>query len=191
MNKLLAALAGQSFTLEVTSSGDIRGVTGVDSAVESALNTMGTYPEQIRALAGLFAKQVISEPMWRQAMASVFSILAREPVVVGERWSKSFSASAQGASQVTDVYCRFLERANGVAKVKVYVDVKSLQREPAPGTNLSVKGKAEGTIEIEEATGLILRGNIKSNLKRQVTGAPGQTAPVPIAVTGASTISKY
>jgi hypothetical protein len=191
MSRFLAALGGQSFTMEVTSSGDVRSVTGIDAAADAALKALATYPEQVKTLASMLIKQIMSEPMWKLAMSSVFSILPQQPVEVGERWSRSFSGSAQGTAEVSDMYCKILDRANGVARVKVFVDVKSLEREPAPGMRLSIKGTGEGIVEIEEATGLVRRGSTRSNLKGSVTGAPGQNVNVPAVVTATTTISRH
>ncbi len=191
MNKLFAGLNGQSFALEVASSGEVRSLTGTDAAGDAALKAIASYPEQLRTAAAAFLKQAVSDPMWKLAMASVFSLLPQQPVAVGERWSRSFSASAHGATEVSETFCKIIDRANGVAKVKVFTDVKSLEREPAPGMRLATKGTGEGTVEIEEATGLLVRGSMQTNLKGHVTGVPGQTTGIPIAATGTSTIRRY
>ncbi|MGC8862190.1 MAG: DUF6263 family protein [Armatimonadota bacterium] len=191
MNAFFAGLNGQSFTVEVAPSGEIRSVTGVESAIEAALRSLGDYPDQVRALASAFAGQVLSEPVWRSALAGVFSVLPPEPVEVGERWSRSSSTSTQGAGEISHFYYKILERTNGVAKIKVFTEVKSLHREPMPGVRLMLAGTGEGTVQVDEATGLLIRGSSKSNLKGRVSGAPGVSGEAPVVVTSTTTISRY
>jgi len=191
MSAFFAGLNGRSFGLEVGPTGEIRSVTGIEAAVDAALTSLANYPEQVRTLASTFAAQTISEPMWKSAMSTVFSVLPPGPVEIGERWSRSSSTSAQGAAETTQFYYKILERADGVAKVKVFADVKSLQREPLPGMRLVLAGRGEGTAQIDEASGLVIRSSSKSELRGRVSGAPGQSGELPVAVTSTTTISRY
>ena len=190
LTKAFAAVSGQSFEVRLNRAGLVLGVSGLESAVQAATQTLASHPEAARQIMTAFISQGLSEATWRQGLAQVFSVLPDGPVAIGERWSRKLAGSGQGLKWQSDLYCKILERSNGVAKVKVYYDIKSLEKSLAIGVTYSLSGTSQGTVDVEEATGLVLRGSLKSDVKGKAAAADTKGKRVPLTVTGTTTIKR-
>lgn len=192
LGKAFSALGGRSFMIEVTQAGVVRSLTGLDSATGAALQTLAGQPEPLRSMVSTLFSQAMAEPMWKHAMSEIFWVIPDGPVAIGERWSRQFAVSSPGGGQQGVCYLKITERAGGISKVKVYQDVKSAERTVGPNVRLTMKGVSEGTAEVDEATGLLLRIRMASNLQGSMAGASGKgSSSAPLAIRSSMSIDRY
>jgi len=184
-----AALHGQSFSMELTPTGVVKSVTGLAGATSAALQTLSGKPQMVQMIASLALKQAFADAAWREAMSGVFSVIPPSPVAIGERWSRQFSVGGEGAAQSGESFMKILSRENGVAKIKVFTNIKSLQRQPVPGMTINLTGTSDGVVSVEEATGLIADGSDKSNLKGNGTAPDGK--PFSLVASSSNRIERY
>jgi len=192
VSKAFSALNGRSFKIEVTQTGVVRNLTGLNAATSAALQSLAGQPEAMRALAEMIFAQTMSEPIWKHAMSSVFSMIPDHPVAVGERWSRQLAFSAPSGGQQSVTYYKILERSNGISKIKIYSEIKSAERMGGPSVKLAFTGIAEGTAEIDEATGLVVRAYSTANLKGKTTEAVGKSGSTgSLTMRSSSSIERY
>ncbi len=192
ISKVFAALSGRSFTLELMPTGVVRSVSGIEAVTSAALQTLAGQPDAIRAIATQTISQSMSEPMWKHVLTSVFAIIPDHPVAIGERWSRDFAVNTAGGSQQGTTYMKVTNRAGGTCNVKIYQDVKSATRQVGNSVTLTFTGTAEGSAEVDEATGLVVRAHSTASLKGKAadaTGKGGSSAPMVIRST--SSIERY
>lgn len=192
VSKAFSALNGRSFKIEVTQTGVVRNLTGLDAATSAALQSLAGQPEAMRALAEMIFAQTMSEPIWKHAMSSIFSMIPDHPVAVGERWSRQLAFSSPSGGQQSVTYYKILERSNGISKIKIYSEIKSAERMVGPSVKLAFTGIAEGTAEIDEATGLVVRAYSTANMKGKTTEAVGKNGSTgSLTMRSSSSIERY
>jgi hypothetical protein len=192
VSKAFSALNGRSFKIEVTQSGVVRNLTGLDAATREALQSLAGQPEAIRTLAEMLFAQSMSEPIWKHAMSSIFSIIPDHPVAIGERWSRQFAFSSSDGGQQGIIYYKIIERSNGISKIKMYSEIKSAERMVGPSIKLAFTGVAEGMAEIDEAMGLVVRAYSTANLKGKATEIAGKNGSIgSLTMRSSSSIERY
>jgi len=190
IGKAFAALHDRSFTIEVTSTGEVRSLTGLDNATSGALQSLAGQPEAVRQIAGMMFAQTMSEPMWKHAMSSIFSVIPDHPVAINERWSKQFAVSSPAGGSQGVIYSKITERGGGVCKLKTYHDLKSMERAVGPSVKLAMSGTSEGTAEIEEATGLMIRAYSTTSLKGKAVES-GKSGSAPLTARSTTSVERY
>ncbi len=192
LGSTLASLSGRSFTAQVMPNGVVRQIEGVQDVVDGALQGLAGQPAVIKGVVETAMRQSINEAVLKEGLESMFSILPGHPVDVNERWSRQSAISTGQRTKQSDIFCRIAERSNGVSKIKVYEQIKSYKSKTAFDHQLVLKGTSEGFVEIEEATGLILKGNFTTSLTgHSVITAGSQQKKLPTSISGTSTISRY
>jgi hypothetical protein len=190
LSNAFAAVNGQSFKVELSRAGVVTSVSGLDPAVRAATAALASYPEAVRHIIEAFIARGLSDANWRQGLADVFSILPERPVAVDERWSRKLSPGGAGTDMQGDAYFRITERGNGVSKLKAYYDIKSLGMSLPTGVSYSLSGTEEGTLSVDEVTGLVTHARLKSSLAGKASAAETNGKPVPLTMSSTVTIDR-
>ncbi len=188
VGRAVAGLHGQSFTLILGPSGAVRGVEGGRECLRAAIRGLSGVPEPLRAVIEGTLAQSMDEQALREGMASIFHILPDGPVAIGERWSRQSGVSSQGIVETYEVFYKVLESRNGVSKIKMYRQVKGSQVTSPLGFSCSMSGAAEGTLEVEESTGILKAASFK--LTMSGTGRRGNDS-APLKSTTSGTMARY
>lgn len=192
LGRAFAVLEGKTFQVKVARTGAVQSVTGLAEAAAAALQGLTVQPDQLREFVSSSVTQAMSEAIWKEQLADVFTIIPDHPVAVGERWSRAIAVDAPGTSLRGAVYCKILERKGGVSKVKVFQEVKAGEKEIMPGVRMTFTGTSEGTCTVDEATGLVLNYNTTANTKGRVTaGSANGGTSTPVSIRTSVSIQRY
>lgn len=190
VNQALSTLNGRSFTATVTSSGSVRYVEGVNELVSGAIDSLAGQSPLVQQAGRMFLTQSFNEPVLREGLESLFSVLPGRPVEIGERWSRKAATNATGVTKMSDIFCKITSRSGGVSQVKVYEQISTYNVTSPLGLNMQMKGVTEGNIQIDESTGLVTGGTFTSNLSGKSVAVGGKES-APITIVGTTTISRY
>ena len=188
----MAAIVGQSFAMRITPDGRVRSVTGADEIVAKAVEKNNILSEPWKSSMSKLLQDRFGNLQSSENMQGLFGIYPENPVAVGERWSRKFELSMGTA----ECFFKITERKNGILTIKAFATVAPNPDAPPVQMGLvNVKseatGKQEGTLQIEEATGIILHAtetNTSSGNLVIVSGGPEMR--IPTSVTGTTTVDK-
>lgn len=183
--KVFAALVGHGYTVVMAADGSDRHVEGWDSLMDSMLGSMSLPPgvtdEDMRTtLEDTFGDDFMSNIM-RAAVTTVPPRLG----AVGDSWT--CTNSVHGAFPLTQKATWTLRsRKDGIGTMDVTSEVASDSTSTnsvgAMSVRYAVNGRNTGTVEVEEATGWIIRSRIESELSGTATmeGTPMGAMQVPM-----------
>lgn len=187
-----AAMVGKEFGARIARTGAVTDVRGFDAVLEELLTDMplGEGP-QADALRETLRGQIGDEAM-ADMLTSTLAIYPTEPVGIGDSWSRRTEIST-GFPVVTETTWTLKERRDGVAVIDVQSTVSANPDAPplqmgAMAIRIELAGDQAGTIEVDEATGWIVRSGVQQQLSGEasLTGAPeleGMTWPMEITGT--------
>jgi hypothetical protein len=183
--EVFAALVGRGYTVVMAPDGSNRHVEGWDSLMDSMLGAMSLPPgvteEDLRStLEDTFGDDFMSNIM-RAAVTTVPPKLG----AVGDTWT--CTNSVKGSFPLTQRATWTLRsRKDGVGTMdvtsEVVSDSTSSRSVGAMSVRYAVKGRNTGTVEVEEATGWIVRSRIESELSGNATmeGTPMGVMQIPM-----------
>jgi hypothetical protein len=183
--EMFAALVGRGYTVVMAPDGSDRHVEGWDSLMDSMLGAMSLPPgvtrEDLRTtLQDTFGDDFMSNIM-RAAVATVPPKLG----AVGDSWT--CTNSADGAFPMTQTATWTLrDRKGGIGTMDVASEVASDSTASRSVGSMSVRyavnGRNTGTVEVEEATGWIIRSRFESELSGKATmeGTPMGAMQIPM-----------
>lgn len=189
-----AALVGQSCVIRVSPKGKVLDVNGVEAMAESIQKKTGDKDVTSSAspLAFLLTRQGIQE-----TEEGLLAVYPEEAVEIGASWTEK-RTTKQGLSLITELKWTLQKREGGVATIGETASLKSDPSGPPldAGTakiKIDVSGTEEGTLQVDEATGLIKTSRSTQTLKGQMgVGAsaegPFNLATIPSTFTTAVTL---
>jgi hypothetical protein len=178
-----AALLGRRFSMTMTPLGEVAEVRGIDEMLSHILLWLNVPEgsERDALLEGLESQ--FGEQAMRESFEKASTIYPGKPVTVGDLWSKKV-ALATGMPMILDNTWTLQSRKDGVAfidvktKVSPNPDAKPLEYGGMTVT-YDLSGEQSGTLEVDEASGWVLRSSIKQNISGQIS-AMGMTWPLTI-----------
>ncbi|GAB4092492.1 DUF6263 family protein [Flaviaesturariibacter terrae] len=144
MGGMFRAMKGKSFTMKMNREGKVLAVEGMQALADDMANGMNVADELKGAVQQSFSSQFDETKMMQTFQA--YYIYPDKAVKVGDSWVRESTASG--------VNMRNTYTVRSVEGGKVTLDVKG------DIGNDSVKGTQTGTLLIEQATGLIISGNM-------------------------------
>ena len=197
MTAMWSAMAGQSFIMDLTPTGEIIGVKDFDKMWERMMEEMaGDDPQMGQAMKDMM-KKLVSEDALKQSGGDMMMRFLDEPVAIGDMWYDMVSLDLGFPIDIDAAYI-LKNRKDGIAFIDVVSkmdmgdkDSKLIEIEGMK-MNMQLSGTLTGTSEIDETTGWILRSKIEQNFFGVVKIAPNEHMPdgmsIPMTIQSTSTI---
>jgi len=188
----IAALVGQSFTMRITPEGRVRSVSGADEIVAKAIEKNNVLSEPWRSALSKQITDRFGNLPTSENMQGMFGVYPDKAVAIGERYSRKF----QTAENIIESFYKITDRKDGILTIKCYAKITPNPESPGIQIGLvqmksEATGTEEGTLQIEEATGMILHISATSKSSGNllvVSGAPEMR--IPTNITGSTKIDK-
>ncbi len=165
-----AALLGQSFVVKVTPKGEVLDVNGIEEMRAAVLKKLPAGTEE--NLGTSPAAMFLDKNHIKEMVGANLAIYPDKAVEPGQSWSKRQKITI-GFGIITDTKWTLQKREGGVDVIAATASLRSDPNSP-PMENAGMKmkfditGTQEGTLRVEEATGLILSDQTKQQLKGNI-----------------------
>lgn len=176
---MMDSLIGKSFILSVAPNGEILKVSGLDAIIASFSTNNPTEQESV--------KSQLSDTAIRMMMQNSFDMYPGHKVKVGDTWNKKQQMTVSGININMENTYTLKSVEDGKATLTVSSDLNLPQTNMGTDslqTQMELKGKQDGTIELDIATGQVINSKIISDIKGKMVM---QNAPEDINIK--STIS--
>ena len=183
-----AAIVGQSFTLTVSSDGQVTRVGGLDALLKNVLAKLELPEGPAKMASDKLVRQMLSEPNVKSSMEGLLAVYPGRPIGVGDTWTQKSQVNS-GFPLVLDTTFTLKSRHDGIATVAVKAAASSNSEAP-PVDLASVRlsydltGEQTGAIDITESTGWLraadLDQSLTGSLKLQSPNAPLETVPTTV-----------
>jgi hypothetical protein len=189
MARGFAALVGQGFSMDMTPEGRVVRVEGADQLLARITENIEIPMPAMRSTIEAQMKQQFGDQALKEMMEQMMAIYPEKPVAVGDSWSRKVTV-ARGFPMVMDNNWTLKSRADGVAVVEVRSTV-----EPNPDAGplemggmriqQKLRGDQQGTIEIDETSGWVLKSTLNQEFSGEMTiiGGP-QEVTMPMTIEG-------
>ena len=180
-----AAMLGQSFIFKITPKGEVLDVNGVEELQAAVRKTLPPGAEADPAMGAL--SQYLDKKGIQQMIENSLGVYPDRPVEVGESWSKKRVLTPMFEMTVESKWT-LQKREAGAALLATASSVRSNANKPVEMSGMKMTfdlaGTQDGTIRMQEATGLILLGQARQQLKGEIKmgdsaqGPPMMTIPL-------------
>jgi hypothetical protein len=191
----LAALVGQSFTLDLTPEGRVTQVGGLDVMLAGMIEKLALPEGATKTMIEDQFKKHFGDKAMRETMERLMAVYPARPVGIGDSWTKNTKLTKRFPLEIETTYV-LKGRKEGVATVDTRSTLKSDPKaEPMKMGPLSISyhltGKQEGQMEMDEATGWTVGGKLTQQFSgtMKMAGAPGMSEPMSWPMTATSTIT--
>ena len=159
--KSLASLPGTELEIRLTPGGKVLRIHGVDEMLNKMIKSMELpdNPQKDAVISDL--KKQFGEEALKQTLEQILAFYPDKPIAVGEKWTKTQEITSGFPMRILSEYT-LKSRSGGTAGIDVLSDVKSdsLLGKISMGEltmQYDIEGSQEGTISVNEATGIPLR----------------------------------
>ncbi len=175
-----AALLGQSYVVKLSPKGEVLDVNGVEemrAAILKKLPADAAADPSMNALTPYLDKKGIKE-----MIESAMGVYPDQPVDVGQSWSKKRTVSPAFELTLENKWT-LQKREAGVATITATSSIRSNPNKPMEMSGMKMgfdlAGTQDGTMQMEEATGLIRLAQASQQLKGEIkVGDSGQGVPM-------------
>jgi hypothetical protein len=185
LKDVFSQLVGQSYTLVVAPTGEVKKVDGVSQLAEKMFKNVGSDPAMAGMLDGL--KSNLSDDAVRNLFMQSFAQFPDKPIKIGDSWDlKTSQANPMLGTLLTSVKATLksvdAEAGGRVARVATTVSVKRDPSQPAPTNPMGMKldvGESTGDGEqvFDVATGLLRSSIVRQTIPMTMSGTgPDGTA---------------
>ncbi|MGE5557489.1 MAG: DUF6263 family protein [Bacillota bacterium] len=190
----LAALVGQSLTIKMTPRGKILNIQGLDTIFNRMAETLGTDVDGSATVENL--QEEYGEEALQEMLENSMGFYPENPVGTGESWP-SRGVVDKGFPMIIDSIFTVKERRDGtvylgaVSTITPNPDAPSVRMGPL-SFEYKLAGKQEGTLEVDESTGLIRRGKYIQSVSGDIQFHNSPMVPdgrtFPVSVNGEITV---
>jgi hypothetical protein len=179
-----AALLGQGFMVRISPKGEVLDVNGVEELQAAVRKKLPPGSEADPALGAL--NQYLDKNAIKQMVEGTWSFYPDKPVEVGDSWSKKRVMSTVFELTI-DSKWTLQKREAGMATIATTNSLRSNANKPVETGGMKMTfdlaGTQDGTLRMQEATGLIVSGQAQQQLKGEIKigdsaqGPPMMTIP--------------
>lgn len=168
-----AALIGLGFEATCDSRGRLVEIDGMDQMIDRMLAKMGLPEGDERdQFAELMRGQYGDEAM-KRSMGMLFCLYPEGPLAVGDEWTQEMQVDTGFPMSLTNTYT-LVARKDGRATLRVHSGIapngdNSLLQVSGMECRLALSGEQEGTIEVDEATGLTVRSRLTQKIEGELS----------------------
>lgn len=158
------ALTSNKLNMKMDTKGNVISITGFDPVYTKVSNAVGTLVKDANQKASVVAslKESFNEKVLKDQFSKNLTIIPKKGVKVGDKWSNTENADANGKIKVTSNY-QLKSVGNGVAEISVTGGIPKKTDKQAQGPmthSISSELVQNGTIKFDENTGWITNQNI-------------------------------
>ena len=164
-----AALVGQSYAMKISPKGQVLEVTGMEELAEAIRKKLpGGAPAQGTDPLWAFLDKDALKEMTENSLA----VYPGKPVEPGDSWTRKQSMR-RSLAMTTESKWMLQKRDAGVATIASTASMKTDPNGPAMeiqgmAMKMDLSGSQEGTIQMQESTGLVLVNRGRQQLKGQI-----------------------
>ncbi|MFH1068000.1 MAG: DUF6263 family protein [Candidatus Glassbacteria bacterium] len=182
MLKALAAMAGQSLEMTVSTTGRIKSVSGMDRVIDRIIASLEMPEGPAREALISAIRKNFGEEAFKDQWGFTFAAYPDRPVAPGDTWKANFVTG--GGFPIIYDGTWTLSKIEGGAAV-VAVDARLSTNTEAPPfemgplkVKMEITGTQTGTLRIDLATGWITGGSLVQKFEgtNRVESGPGQTS---------------
>ncbi len=168
-----ATLKGQSLSMRVAPDGHVEEVQEADAVRERMTNRLDLPPGAMGDALKKSVRDQFGDRALKEMMGRMTAVLPDKTVTIGDSWTRTVTVSTQ-APVIVDSTWTLDSRRRGVAVISVSATVKSdpvaapIEMGPRK-LSYELSGKQQGTLELDEATGWIIRGKLTEQLSGKVS----------------------
>lgn len=172
------ALTGNTLALKLKSDGTVQSITGFDAIykkVDAAVNKVIKDATQRKGFSANF-KQGFDEKTLKTQLEQNLKLLPTKGIKIGEKWTKTENASADGKIKLTSNYV-LKSVGNGVAEVAITGGIpKQSDKQTQEGMTHSMSSELtqSGSIKLDQNTGWILKQVINVKTTQVETMSDGK-----------------
>ena len=178
------AMLGESYSAKISPEGSVIEMKDVDRVRNNVIKKFAFAPMQEELEKDM--EQIIGEEALKENIEQDFCIYPDKPVGVGDSWNKTRKVT-QGNPVIAENKWLLKERSEGVATIEVVINIKTDPKPKEVGPMIfteEVSGEAHGVIKIRESTGMIIFGNINTELSgvRTIQGGDFQKGQMSMSI---------
>lgn len=194
--KGVAAMLGQSFTIEMNPQGQVTKVEGLGAMLDRIISGLDLPDGAAKSMVNdMFKKQFDGEAMVG-TMQAMMAIYPEVPVGVGDTWTKTVNVTAGFPMQMDNTYT-LESRAGGMATLDVQTTIRS-DPDAEPVTmgpmkiTYNINGRQSGQMVLHETVGWTMSSKttmeFKGDVKVSVVPGMAEGTTWPISCTGETTV---
>ncbi len=186
------ALVGKGFRLNVAPDGTVKEVKGIDKMLDQIIAGMelppGAGPDMTKEDLKANLKKEYDEKNIESRMKGMLGEYPVEPVGVGACWT----ATGPGFYPPCSIEAKYTltARENGIATIQVNAVLKPDKTLVVGGFTFDVNGGMNGILEVEEKTGLPVKGALMLEASGTRTGTGKNSVSTPFSLKGNMTVRK-
>ena len=196
IGQMFEGMVGLSFVMKVNTQGKVVEVKGFKEMMQQMAEKIGADDPAENEEIKEFLKNFLSEDKVKMMGSNMALAFPSQPVGIGDSWTDKETMSVGFPIEIDNTYT-LKESKNGVA----IVDISSMMDLGENGAsieigpmkmNMEMTGSVQGTSEINEASGWMIRSKMKMQLAGQMSIAPNEQMPegmtVPMSIESVITI---
>ncbi len=177
-----AALLGQGYIIKINPKGEVLDVNGVEEVRAAVLKKLP--PDAAANPATNVLNSYLDKKGIKEMTESMWGVYPDKPVDVGQSWSRKRVISA-GFEMTIDGKLTLQKLEAGMATIATTSSIRSSADKPMEAGGMKMRfdltGTQDGTVQIEEATGLIRQAQAHQLLKGEIKmGDSGQQGAPPM-----------
>jgi hypothetical protein len=178
-----AALLGQSYVVRISPKGEVLDINGVEEMQAAVRKKLPAGAQADQAMSAL--SQYLDKNSLKQMIEGELDVYPDKPVEVGESWSKKRVITPMFELTI-DSKWTLQKLENGVAIIATTSSSRSNANKPVETGGMKMRfdlaGTQDGTIRMQEATGLILLGQAQQQLKGEIKLGDSDQGPPTMAI---------
>jgi uncharacterized protein DUF6263 len=192
----VAAMVGQSFTMEMNSQGQVTKVEGLGALMDRIISEIDLPDDATKSMINDMLEKQFGDEAMVGNMQAMMAHYPEEPVGVGDTWTKKANVTAGFPMQLENTYT-LKSRAGGMATLDVQTKIRS-DPDAEPVTmgpmkiTYNISGQQSGEMVLHETAGWTMSSQMTMEFKGdvKVSGMPGMAegATWPISCTGETTV---
>ncbi|MDR2238756.1 MAG: DUF6263 family protein [Chryseobacterium sp.] len=184
------ALTGNKLNMKMDDKGNVLSITGFDAVYKKVADAAGTLLKDANQKASVVAslKETFNEKVLKDQFTKNLTILPKKGAKIGEKWSTSENADANGSIKVTSNYI-LKSVGNGTAEISITggIPKKTEKKTQGPITHsLSSELDQNGTIKFDQSSGWITNQNISVKTTQTETISDGKQSQSMTSVSNSS-----
>jgi len=183
VEKMLGALQDASLVATITPTGEVKQISGYKELSDRLLSNLNSNDPNARQILQKQLDKIIGEGMVRNNLDQLFKMFPDSAVHLGDKW-KINSRQSGDLNLNTYTFYRLNEITDGVAHISSESDIQSNNVPMAlMGSSITtnLNGDQKGEYKLEAGTGMLLNGNITSDIKGTIQ-MRGREIPIKIKI---------